>query len=118
VAEAYGCLVAPAVFNTDVVEQLDQAGSIPVRLRRTALREPHHGDSSYGSGPHGNFEVIVPLYQYTNPDKKVTSLDDKVAKLDDKVTHGFGTLSAGMAQIMTLREPTSGSERSSGAPAS
>jgi len=25
--------VAPAVFNTDVVEQLDQAGSIPVRLR-------------------------------------------------------------------------------------
>jgi len=34
VAEAYGCLVAPAVFNTDVVEQLDQAGSIPVRLRR------------------------------------------------------------------------------------
>jgi hypothetical protein len=31
--EAYGCLVAPAVFNTDVVEQLDQAGSIPVRLR-------------------------------------------------------------------------------------
>ncbi len=32
-AEAYGCLVAPAVFNTDVVEQLDQAGSIPVRLR-------------------------------------------------------------------------------------
>jgi hypothetical protein len=31
--EANGCLVAPAVFNTDVVEQLDQAGSIPVRLR-------------------------------------------------------------------------------------
>jgi hypothetical protein len=32
--EASGCLVVPAVFNTDVVEQLDQAGSIPVRLRR------------------------------------------------------------------------------------
>ena len=32
--EAYGCLVAPAVFKTDVVEHLDQAGSIPVRLRQ------------------------------------------------------------------------------------
>jgi hypothetical protein len=30
----YGRLVAPAVFNTDVVEHLDQAGSIPVRLRQ------------------------------------------------------------------------------------
>lgn len=26
-------LVAPAVFNTDVAEDLGQAGSIPVRLR-------------------------------------------------------------------------------------
>jgi hypothetical protein len=31
--EASGRLVAPAVFKTDVVEHLDQAGSIPVRLR-------------------------------------------------------------------------------------
>jgi chromosome segregation ATPase len=45
-------------------------------------------------------------------DKKVTSLDDKVTKLDDKVTHGFGTLSAGMAQIMALLKPTSASEQS------
>jgi len=27
-------LVAPAVFNTDVAQDLGQAGSIPVRLRR------------------------------------------------------------------------------------
>jgi len=33
--EASGCLVAPAVFKTDVVEYLDQAGSIPVRLRQS-----------------------------------------------------------------------------------
>ena len=32
-AEASGCLVAPAVFKTDVAEHLGQAGSIPVRLR-------------------------------------------------------------------------------------
>ncbi len=31
--EASGCLVAPAVFKTDVAEYLGQAGSIPVRLR-------------------------------------------------------------------------------------
>ena len=31
--EACGCLVAPAVFKTDVAEYLGQAGSIPVRLR-------------------------------------------------------------------------------------
>jgi hypothetical protein len=31
--------VAPAVFKTDVVEQLGQAGSIPVRLRyRSRIR--------------------------------------------------------------------------------
>jgi len=34
--EASGRLVAPAVFKTDVVEYLDQAGSIPVRLRQPA----------------------------------------------------------------------------------
>jgi hypothetical protein len=34
VTEAYGFLVVPAVFNTDVVEYLDQAGSIPARLRQ------------------------------------------------------------------------------------
>ena len=32
-AEVCGCLVAPAVFKTDVAEHLDQAGSIPVHLR-------------------------------------------------------------------------------------
>ncbi len=32
--EASGCLVAPAVFKTDVAEDLGQAGSIPVRLRQ------------------------------------------------------------------------------------
>ena len=32
-AEVCGRLVAPAVFKTDVAEQLGQAGSIPVRLR-------------------------------------------------------------------------------------
>jgi len=31
--EASGCLVVPAVFKTDVAEDLGQAGSIPVRLR-------------------------------------------------------------------------------------
>ena len=31
--EASGCLVALAVFKTDVTEYLGQAGSIPVRLR-------------------------------------------------------------------------------------
>ena len=39
--EACGCLVAPAVFNTDVAGHLGQAGSIPVRLRhpgRSAVR--------------------------------------------------------------------------------
>ena len=34
--EAYGCLVAPAVFNTDVTEHLGQVGSIPIRLRHAA----------------------------------------------------------------------------------
>ena len=34
--EAYGCLVAPAVFNTDVTEHLGQVGSIPIRLRQRA----------------------------------------------------------------------------------
>ena len=33
--EASGCLVAPAVFKTDVAEDLGQAGSIPVRLRHS-----------------------------------------------------------------------------------
>src|SRR3954451_16029137 len=33
-AEVCGCLVAPAVFKTDVAEHLGQAGSIPVRLRQ------------------------------------------------------------------------------------
>ena len=32
-------LVVPAVFNTDVAEDLGQAGSIPVRLRHL-LRRP------------------------------------------------------------------------------
>jgi len=32
--EASGCLVAPAVFNTDVTEHLGQVGSIPIRLRQ------------------------------------------------------------------------------------
>jgi hypothetical protein len=32
--EAFGQLVLPAVFKTDVTEDLGQAGSIPVRLRR------------------------------------------------------------------------------------
>ena len=32
--ESEGCLVALAVFKTDVAEQLGQAGSIPVRLRQ------------------------------------------------------------------------------------
>jgi amidase len=36
--EASGRLVAPAVFNTDVIEYLGQAGSIPVRLRQSAYR--------------------------------------------------------------------------------
>ena len=36
-AEASGRLVAPAVFKTDVVEYLDQAGSIPVRLRQPVV---------------------------------------------------------------------------------
>jgi hypothetical protein len=31
--EASGYLVVPAVFKTDVAEDLGQAGSIPVRLR-------------------------------------------------------------------------------------
>jgi hypothetical protein len=31
--EAFGQLVLPAVFKTDVTEDLGQAGSIPVRLR-------------------------------------------------------------------------------------
>jgi hypothetical protein len=35
--EASGRLVAPAVFNTDVIEYLGQAGSIPVRLRHPTL---------------------------------------------------------------------------------
>ena len=29
--------MAPAVFKTDVVEYLDQAGSIPVRLRQPVV---------------------------------------------------------------------------------
>jgi hypothetical protein len=37
--EAYGCLVALAVFKTDVTEDLGQAGSIPVRLRQATY--PH-----------------------------------------------------------------------------
>jgi hypothetical protein len=32
--EAFGQLVLPAVFKTDVTEYLGQAGSIPVRLRQ------------------------------------------------------------------------------------
>ena len=36
--EASGCLVAPAVFKTDVAEDLGQAGSIPVRLRSRLRR--------------------------------------------------------------------------------
>jgi len=35
--EASGYLVVPAVFNTDVAEDLGQAGSIPVRLRWSGL---------------------------------------------------------------------------------
>jgi hypothetical protein len=34
--EAFGCLVAPAVFKTDVAGYPGQAGSIPVRLRHTS----------------------------------------------------------------------------------
>ena len=36
-AEAYGRLVAPAVFNTVVAESLGQGGSIPLRLRYQGL---------------------------------------------------------------------------------
>lgn len=38
IVEAFGCLVAPAVFKTDVAEHLGQAGSIPVRLRHLTSR--------------------------------------------------------------------------------
>ena len=79
--EAYGRLVAPAVFNTDVVEQLDQAGSIPVRLRRSecaanaqrtlglqgAVKDASGRSSVYvsltqsdfGKTRHGNFEAVI-----------------------------------------------------------
>ena len=36
--EAFGQLVLPAVFKTDVTEDLGQAGSIPVRLRQHSRR--------------------------------------------------------------------------------
>ena len=39
--EASGRLVGPAVFNTDVIEYLGQAGSIPVRLRQPTSRFDH-----------------------------------------------------------------------------
>jgi chromosome segregation ATPase len=45
-------------------------------------------------------------------DERVASLDGKVTKLEDKVTQGFDTLTTGMAQIMALLTPNSGSERS------
>jgi uncharacterized protein DUF4185 len=69
--------VAPAVFKTDVVEQLDQAGSIPVRLRHLQLAAPSlvamslKGtpemsrvcvslvQSDYGLKLHGNFEAVI-----------------------------------------------------------
>jgi hypothetical protein len=45
--EAYGCLVAPAVFKTVVARDPGQAGSIPVRLRHRIMsrtsRGPFHG---------------------------------------------------------------------------
>ena len=42
-AEASGCLVAPAVFKTDVAEHLGQAGSIPVRLRQPSAYAGAYG---------------------------------------------------------------------------
>lgn len=40
--EAYGCLVAPAVFNTDVTGFPGQVGSIPIRLRHHYVRTMDH----------------------------------------------------------------------------
>ncbi len=50
--EASGCLVAPAVFKTDVVEYLDQAGSIPVRLRHLLLTPKMRSVRDLGRGLH------------------------------------------------------------------
>ena len=38
--EEYGRLVAPTVFNTVVVEDLGQGGSIPLRLRHLPTNLP------------------------------------------------------------------------------
>src|ERR687890_290249 len=52
-AEAYGRLVAPAVFNTVVVRPAGQGGSIPLRLRDTAPPRPGNPGRG-GGGRHGN----------------------------------------------------------------
>jgi chromosome segregation ATPase len=74
--EAYGRLVAPAVFNTDVIEYLGQAGSIPVRLRQVAVSDCH------GEPP--NRIAAVP----NSPDDietRVTVLEREVLRLRDQV---------------------------------
>ena len=74
--EASGRLVAPAVFNTDVIEYLGQAGSIPVRLRQVAVSDCH-------GKPHRRIAAVS-----ASPDDietRVTVLEREVIRLRDQV---------------------------------
>jgi hypothetical protein len=133
--------VAPAVFNTDVVEQLDQAGSIPVRLRQPATELRLEGTAcGAGMTVRSRFRSVgSPAVPDSDNDienrvavleRQILQLNEQVAlptseaaaarvlaagadhSLGDKVTQGFDTLGTGMAQIMALLTPNSSSERS------
>lgn len=81
--------MAPAVFNTDVVEHLGQAGSIPVRLRHspgvhsatpavTARTTPH--PAAIGAGPTGR--PAAPSASAIDPRSRVDPLQDRPTPRD------------------------------------
>ena len=74
--EASGRLVAPAVFNTDVIEYLGQAGSIPVRLRQVAISGCHEEPPS---------RIAAVPDSPDDLENRVTALEREVLRLRDQI---------------------------------